>query len=117
MLRVIGLSLMLLGVAWLGCHVESPAGSSPIEVEREQWVRTVDGWESKRAWNRDASRGTALHPAILALGQTLVSIMALVVFCPTMIVKKNEPSRGKSLRRAARSNRSSSKRIGAATYR
>jgi len=89
---ILGISLLLLGLAMLSCRVESSGeigGAKPpfgyeLRAERQaaavRWVRTVDGWERPDSWYREAATGAGLHPLVLAAGQGLFSVLGLVVF-------------------------------------
>jgi hypothetical protein len=44
------------------------------------WVRTVDGWERPSAWLATAPNVPRLHPVVVAAGQGLASVLALVAF-------------------------------------
>jgi hypothetical protein len=48
-------------------------------VPAGQWVRTVDGWERTELWGVPDLFTPRLHPFVVAAGQGLVSVMALVV--------------------------------------
>ena len=53
--------------------------SGPVITLAGQWVRTVDGWERTELWNVPELHVPRLHPLVVAAGQGLVSVMALVV--------------------------------------
>jgi hypothetical protein len=79
---ILGISLLLLGVAMLSCRVESSGelqGSAKPQAA-VRWVRTVDGWERPDVWSLQGAGGPALHPLVLAAGQGLLSVLGLVVF-------------------------------------
>ena len=44
-----------------------------------QWVRTVDGWERTELWHARDLHVPRLHPLVVAAGQGLVSVTALVL--------------------------------------
>jgi hypothetical protein len=77
---IVGISLLLLGTAMLSCQMESQSHSSAVETRDLKWVRTVDGWERPYVWHVERPRTPQLHPLVVATGQGLVSVLALVVF-------------------------------------
>jgi hypothetical protein len=79
--RVLGLSLILLGVLWLACQVEGSDGRVTSVVENDRWVRTTDGWERTSQWKWLASYEPALHPLVVATLQLLLTLIAIIAFC------------------------------------
>jgi hypothetical protein len=80
---ILGISLLLLGVAMLSCRVESSGelqGSAKPQAAGVRWVRTVDGWERPDVWKLEAVGRPGLHPLVVAAGQGLLSVLGLVVF-------------------------------------
>jgi hypothetical protein len=80
---IFGISCLLLGVALLACRVDSSAerggdGAEPRVAAK--WVRTVDGWERADSWYLEAVGRPTLHPLVVAAGQGLASVLALVAF-------------------------------------
>jgi hypothetical protein len=74
---ILGITLMLLGVGMLSCRVEGTAGDrSPVPTA--QWVRTVNGWERTDMWREPTAHLPRLHPLVVAAGQGLGSVLALV---------------------------------------
>jgi hypothetical protein len=71
--------LLLLGLGGLSCQVQDSVGEGPVVTPAGQWVRTVDGWERTDSWNSPGLFVPRLHPLVVAAGQGLVSVMALVV--------------------------------------
>jgi hypothetical protein len=67
----------------LACQLEI-AGDLALAYERQTprltWVRTVDGWERPDSWQLEPIGRRALHPLVVAAGQGLVSLLALVAF-------------------------------------
>jgi hypothetical protein len=58
-------------VEWVGAReAERPAASA--------WVRTVDGWERPDRWVSTKAWEPGIHPLVVAAGQGLASVMALV---------------------------------------
>jgi hypothetical protein len=80
MRAILGISLLLLGIGSCLCEMEGPAPTR-VSVENSlTWVRTVDGWEPADRWQVDAAPPPRLHPLVVACGQGLVSLFALVAF-------------------------------------
>src|SRR5262245_36939781 len=76
---ILGISLLLLGLGGLSCQVQDSIGSRPAATPVGRWVRTVDGWERPEFWNAPELFTPRLHPFVVAAGQGLFSVMALVV--------------------------------------
>ena len=95
MLRVAFLWMLLLLVGWLACHVEiAPGGDQAL------WVRTPDGWEKTTYWATSPTYAPPLHPLVVALGQALASMVALVAF--PMPFRRRRSSGGPRSARASR---------------
>jgi hypothetical protein len=77
---IVGISLLLLGVGSLSCRMEGKLESDVLRASTPAWVRTVDGWERPGAWRTSCANVPRLHPAVVAAGQGLASILALVAF-------------------------------------
>ena len=77
-MRWIGAILIVLAIlVSVACQVE--IDGSPIDGVPIVWVRTVDGWEKPGDWlPRAPVYDPPLHPVILALGQMLISLLALL---------------------------------------
>jgi hypothetical protein len=71
------ITFLLIGIGMLSCSVEGTANSRPSPTS---WVRTVDGWERPNLWHTSPAEPPRLHPAVVAAGQTLASLLALAVF-------------------------------------
>ena len=76
---ILGITLLLLGLGSLSCQVQHSIGDGPVVTSAGQWVRTVDGWERTELWNAPELHSPRLHPLVVAAGQGLISVMALVV--------------------------------------
>jgi hypothetical protein len=74
---ILGITLLLLGIGSLSCQIDNPVGGAPV-VARGQWVRTVDGWERTDLWRAPNPFVPQLHPLVVAAGQGLLSVLALV---------------------------------------
>ena len=65
----------------LACRVESSGFAKPQAVgAANRWVRTVDGWEVADSWHAESGWRPGLHPLVVAAGQGLLSVLALVAF-------------------------------------
>jgi hypothetical protein len=76
---ILGITLLLLGLGSLSCQVQDSVGDGPVSTPTGQWVRTVDGWERTELWNAPGLYVPRLHPLVVAAGEGLVSVLALVV--------------------------------------
>jgi len=79
--RVLGLSLILLGVLWLACQVDGSDSRETSVFENGRWVRTTDGWERTSQWKWLVSYEPALHPLVVATLQLLLTLIAIIAFC------------------------------------
>lgn len=65
----------------LSCRVEG-VNAGAREADRpataSTWVRTVDGWERPDLWVATTAWEPGIHPLVVAAGQGLASVMALV---------------------------------------
>jgi hypothetical protein len=77
---IVGISLLLLGVGMLFSQVEVLSAPSASDSVSTPWVRTVDGWERHGSWSVSSVGPPAVHPLVVAAGQVLGSILALVAF-------------------------------------
>jgi hypothetical protein len=80
---IVGITLLLVGVGTLSCRLEGSRRSAPPIQPTSAWVRTVDGWERPSGWFAPPSDPPSLHPLVVAAGQALVSVLALVAAEPT----------------------------------
>lgn len=62
----------------LSCRVEGVAARESDRPAASTWVRTVDGWERPDLWVSTTAWEPGLHPLVVAAGQGLASVMALV---------------------------------------
>jgi hypothetical protein len=76
---IVGISLLLLGAGLFACQVEGFSARSSAKFSTP-WVRTVDGWERPGSWTVRAVGPPAVHPLVVAAGQTLVSVLGLAFF-------------------------------------
>ena len=71
--------------AWIS-HGERAAGVSP----GNEWVRTADGWESRRALELpEPSTPPPVHPAVIAAFQLGASLFFLLAFPTLAVVRPN----------------------------
>jgi hypothetical protein len=80
---ICGIGCLLIGAAMVSCRVETSVteASADLTMERApalEWVRTVDGWERVDTWFVETTEPPQLHPLVVAAGQGLVSLLALV---------------------------------------
>ena len=73
---------LLIVAGWLACQHEVPASSPPRAVLADHWVRTWRGWEPVPNWPPDGQpfHQSPLHPAVVAAGELLFSLWALMAF-------------------------------------
>ncbi len=77
---VVGITLLLLGLGMLSCRVQGSASTHAQNPPSLTWVRTTDGWERSGSWNIAAVSRPRLHPLVVATGQGLASVLALIAF-------------------------------------
>jgi hypothetical protein len=75
---IVGISLVLLGVGSLLCEVECRSAVNAAASGMTGFVRTVNGWERPQSWRIESCSPPRVHPLVVAAGQGLVSIFALV---------------------------------------
>ena len=80
MRTIVGISLLILGLGLLLGRVEGVGLEVPSEVRELEWVRTARGWERTAGWSNRPVVAPQLHPLVLAAGQGLASLLALVAF-------------------------------------
>jgi hypothetical protein len=80
MRSIVGILLLLLGVGTLSCNVQGSTNEIPNSPATMKWVRTADGWEHPGSWNIAPVGPPTLHPLVVAAGQSLASVLALVAF-------------------------------------
>ncbi len=78
MRSICGILVLLLGVGLMSCRIEGRSADATAPESEVEWVRTVDGWEQPHHWASSLAEPPALHPLVVAVGQTLVSLFALV---------------------------------------
>ncbi|HEX5470757.1 MAG TPA: hypothetical protein VFW73_02670 [Lacipirellulaceae bacterium] len=77
---ILGITLMLLGVGTLSCHIEGSPRSLPAVKSTEEWVRTVEGWERPAMWYEAPRYIPRIHPLVVAMEQGLISAMCLIAW-------------------------------------
>ena len=81
MRQIVGIALLVFGVGMLLCQWEGLAARRVAAAEEARWVRTADGWERSGSWHaRGVVPPPRLHPLVVAAGQGLVSVLALLAF-------------------------------------
>ena len=75
---IVGISLLLFGTGTVLCEVECQSAAAAASPDWTGWVRTTDGWERPQGWQVAAASPPRLHPLVVAAGQGLVSVFALV---------------------------------------
>jgi hypothetical protein len=71
---------MLASVGQLAARMETETPEVPTRVEHTDWVRTTRGWEKLDTSRSEPTTRKMLHPAIVAGGQLLASLLALVAW-------------------------------------
>jgi hypothetical protein len=56
------------------------SAQTPGQVAALAWVRTSSGWERPEVWREPPRWSPTLHPFVVAGGQLLGSLLALVAF-------------------------------------
>ncbi|OHB74819.1 MAG: hypothetical protein A2W31_10220 [Planctomycetes bacterium RBG_16_64_10] len=80
---ILAILTLLVALGTLLCLVEPGAGR-PVAFDGPVWVRTADGWERRSDWLPPAVLyQPALHPLVVAFGQVLLSIAALLALAPS----------------------------------
>jgi hypothetical protein len=77
---IVGISLVLFGIGSVLCEVECRSGVESATSGKTGLVRTADGWENPQNWRLETASPPRVHPFVVAAGQGLVSIFALVAF-------------------------------------
>lgn len=80
MKQIVGISLLLVGLGIWSCNVEGSASQDRGGPPAFSWVRTADGWERAGEWRIEEPTLPRLHPVVVAAGQGLFSVLALVAF-------------------------------------
>ena len=81
MRSIIGILLLLVGLGLVSCQFDgTTAGTRLAATSQADWVRTVDGWERAGSWEPMVSHRPRLHPVVVASGQVLAAVLALVAF-------------------------------------
>jgi hypothetical protein len=75
---IVGISLLLLGFGMLSCRIERLAAREVAPAAASRWVRTAQGWERRDRWVTTPPSEPAVHPLVVAAGQGLASVTALV---------------------------------------
>jgi hypothetical protein len=78
MRSILSIAILLLLAGLLSCRIEGRSAEKANLTHHSNWVRTVDGWERPKNWSPSLAEPPALHPLVVAAGQTLFSLFALV---------------------------------------
>jgi hypothetical protein len=78
MRQIVGISVVLFGTGALLCEIEWQSATLASASRATALVRTVDGWERPQDWRSEPVTAPRIHPLVVAAGQGLVSIFALV---------------------------------------
>jgi hypothetical protein len=78
MRAILGILLFVGGVAIAAYRVDVHSSKPEVTPVHFAWVRTVDGWERPERWTISRVEPPAVHPVVIAAGQMLVSMFALV---------------------------------------
>ncbi|MEX0714378.1 MAG: hypothetical protein WD278_18725 [Pirellulales bacterium] len=74
------LLLFVSACGWLACEV--PIASQAGQQFENPWRRTPHGWQKVSYWQPPPPYRPALHPAVVATLEILLSLIALVAFAP-----------------------------------
>jgi len=69
---------MLALAGQIAANVDPIMSLSSAETRQIEWVRTTRGWESLDTWQISSPSRITLHPGIVAAGQLLGSLLALL---------------------------------------
>jgi hypothetical protein len=78
MRAILGILLFVGGVAWAAYRIDDAPSHVEVTLVHFEWVRTIDGWERPERWMISRVEPPAVHPTVIAAGQVLVSMFALV---------------------------------------
>lgn len=73
--------MLLVGIGLLSCQLDEWSVVEPARAREASWVRTVDGWQHAGEWRPTIVPPPRLDPLVVASGQALFSVLALVAFC------------------------------------
>jgi hypothetical protein len=79
MRSILAITFLLLGMGLVSCNIEGRSADLAHATQSADWVRTVDGWEHPGNWSPSFHSPPAIHPLVIAAGQTLVSLLALAI--------------------------------------
>jgi hypothetical protein len=78
MRSILGITLLLFALGLLSFRIEGRSADLARGQRPLEWVRTVDGWEQPlNNWRPSLAEPPAVHPLLVAAGQTLISFFAL----------------------------------------
>jgi len=74
------LLFLLVTLGFCCCLVATPVVCGQVVSDRVTWVRTADGWELLGSWLHTVPAGPKLNPLLVAAGQVLGCLYALLAF-------------------------------------
>jgi hypothetical protein len=74
----------------LSCRIDGLAARGTEQAAASRWVRTAQGWERPDRWVATAVWEPKVHPIVVAAGQGLASVMALVALGGNLNVRDRE---------------------------
>ncbi len=78
MRSILGIAMLLLLAGLVSCRIEGRSADTHPSAANADWVRTVDGWERPNDWQPSLAGPPAVHPLVVATGQMLLAVFALV---------------------------------------
>jgi hypothetical protein len=78
MRTILGIAMLLAGIGMMSCRIEGRSSDQALPANHADWVRTIDGWERSDDWLPSLTGPPAVHPVLVASGQVLISLFALV---------------------------------------
>ena len=91
---IIGILLFVLGLGlgfWSGRQVVGLGdGRQAVGLDEGTWVRTAHGWERPQTWNAEAAKEPRLHPMVVAAGQGLASLLALLAWASPPVTSRQQ---------------------------
>lgn len=86
-MRWLGGALLLVGLLYLACEVETAAEAvgRPVrqQTNESDWRRTADGWQRRSSWQRpEPYRPVAPHPLVVGLFELFLVVLVLAAAAP-----------------------------------
>ena len=70
--------------------VDVDDGRQAVGLDEGTWVRTAHGWERPQTWNAEAAKEPRLHPRVVAAGQGLASLLALLAWASPPVTSRQQ---------------------------